>query len=175
MHLPGLIRQVHYRLSLSDENDIPHGYLFLCPSQDLQGISPSKFRIPACPAYWSLDPSGAQPLGLEEAGRLGFPSFTVHMSVLTTSWDDLVYAGIREYHQAKGFDPYSQDVARDLGYPLYEICVHETEVSDDEVPNGDEIASHEPAEGNQSPSTIDDANPLEPTLNWKGSLGAQFT
>jgi hypothetical protein len=122
MHLPGLIRQVHYRLSLSDENDIPHGYLFLCPSQDLQGISPSKFRIPACPAYSSLDPSGAQPLGSEEAGRLGFPSFTVHMSVLTTSWDDLVYAGIREYHQAKGFDPYSQDVARDLGYPLYEIC-----------------------------------------------------
>ncbi|KAJ7259435.1 hypothetical protein C8J57DRAFT_1024207, partial [Mycena rebaudengoi] len=71
--------------------------------------------------YWSLDPSGAQRLGSEEAERFGFPSFTVDMTVQTRSWDDLVYAGIREFHQAKGFDPYSQDVARELGYPLYEV------------------------------------------------------
>jgi hypothetical protein len=122
MHLSGLITQVDYRLSLSDENDIPHGYLFLCPLQDLQGNSPSEFRHPACPAYWSLDPSGAQRLGSEEAERLGFPSFTLGMAAITRSWDDLVYAGIREFHQAKGFDPYSQDVARELGYPLYKLC-----------------------------------------------------
>ncbi|KAJ7197712.1 hypothetical protein C8J57DRAFT_1029209, partial [Mycena rebaudengoi] len=66
--------------------------------------------------YWSLDPSGTERLGSEEAERLGFPSFTVRMS-----WDDLVYAGIREFHEAKGFDPYSQDVAREFGYPLYEV------------------------------------------------------
>ncbi|KAJ7231520.1 hypothetical protein C8J57DRAFT_1580734, partial [Mycena rebaudengoi] len=99
----------------------PHGYLFLCPLQDLQGNSPSEFRYPACPAYWSLDPSGARRLGSEEAERLGFPSFTLRMTVRTTSWDDIVYAGIREFHQAKGFDPYSQDVARELGYPLFKI------------------------------------------------------
>ncbi|KAJ7278629.1 hypothetical protein C8J57DRAFT_1221474 [Mycena rebaudengoi] len=116
----GLINCVHYRLRLSDE-DIPCGYLFLCPLQDLQGNSPSEFRYPACPAYWSLDPSGAQRLGSEEAERLGFPSFTLRMIVRTTSWDDLVYTGIREFHQAKGFDPYSQDVARELGYPLFKI------------------------------------------------------
>ncbi|KAJ7211453.1 hypothetical protein C8J57DRAFT_1200313, partial [Mycena rebaudengoi] len=147
MHLPGLINQVRYRLRLCDENDIPHGYLFLCPLRDLQGSSPSEFIYPICPAYWSLDPSGALRLGQEEAERLGFPSFTVHMFVGTDSWDDLVYAGIREYHQAKGFDPYSQDVARKLGYPLFEVGVHKTEVSDDELPNGafcEEVTSHEP-------------------------------
>ncbi|KAJ7231481.1 hypothetical protein C8J57DRAFT_963190, partial [Mycena rebaudengoi] len=72
--------------------------------------------------YWSLDPSGAQHLGSEEAERPGFPSFTVHMAVGAQSWDDLVYAGIREFHQAKGFDPYSQDVVWELGYPLFEVC-----------------------------------------------------
>ncbi|KAJ7238637.1 hypothetical protein C8J57DRAFT_1023262, partial [Mycena rebaudengoi] len=71
--------------------------------------------------YWSLDTSGARRLGSEEAERLGFPSFTLRMTVRTTSWDDLVYACIREFHQAKGFDPYSQDVARELGYPLFKI------------------------------------------------------
>ncbi|KAJ7231549.1 hypothetical protein C8J57DRAFT_1016471, partial [Mycena rebaudengoi] len=71
---------------------------------------------------WSLDPSGAQRLGSEEAERLGFPSFTVRMTVDTRSWDDFVYAGIREFYKAKGFDPYSADVARALGYPLYRLC-----------------------------------------------------
>ncbi|KAJ7238652.1 hypothetical protein C8J57DRAFT_1193645 [Mycena rebaudengoi] len=117
----GLINSVQYTLRLADKNDIPHGYLFLCPLQDLQGNSPSEFQYPACPAYWSLDPSGAQRLGSEEAERLGFPSFTLDMTVDSRSWDDLVYAGIREFHQAKGFDPYSQDVAREYGYPLYEV------------------------------------------------------
>jgi hypothetical protein len=43
------------------------------------------------------------------------------MFVLTRLWDDFVYSGIREFHQAKGFDPYSQDVVRELGYPLFEV------------------------------------------------------
>ncbi|KAJ7231547.1 hypothetical protein C8J57DRAFT_1533622 [Mycena rebaudengoi] len=75
-------------------------------------------------------------LGSEEAEKPGFPSFTMRMCVSTRSWDDIVYAGIRDFHRAKGFDPYSQDVARELGYPLYEVCAHETDVpDDDEVPN----------------------------------------
>ncbi|KAJ7230812.1 hypothetical protein C8J57DRAFT_1010032, partial [Mycena rebaudengoi] len=72
--------------------------------------------------YWSLDPSGAQRLGSEEAERIGFPLLSVSMFVETHSWDDLVYAGILEFHHAKGFDPYSQDVAREFGYPLIEVC-----------------------------------------------------
>ncbi|KAJ7231510.1 hypothetical protein C8J57DRAFT_1533586 [Mycena rebaudengoi] len=151
----GLIYSVEYQLRLSDKNDIPHGYSFLCPSQDLQGSSPSEFRYPACPAYWSLDPSGSQRLDSEEAHRLGFPSFTMDMFVLTRLWDDFVYTGIREFHQAKGFDPYSQDVVRELGYPLFEVRVPETggvpgEVQNcDEVPSGafcEEVTSQEPTD-----------------------------
>ncbi|KAJ7201533.1 hypothetical protein C8J57DRAFT_1736109 [Mycena rebaudengoi] len=161
----GLINRVNYWLLPSDEKDIiPHGYLFLCPLQDLQGDSPLEFIYPACPAYWSLDPS-------------------VRMSVWTTSWDDLVYAGIRKFHQAKGFDPYSQDVARELGHPLFEVRVSETEVSGEaqncgnEMPSGafcEEVTSHEPTELSQSSCKIEDADVLEPTLNWKVFMGAQL-
>ncbi|KAJ6631226.1 hypothetical protein B0H10DRAFT_1938742 [Mycena sp. CBHHK59/15] len=36
--------------------------------------------------------------------------------------DGSVYAGLRQFYQGKGFDPYSQDtVARHLGYPLYQL------------------------------------------------------
>ncbi|KAJ7602028.1 hypothetical protein B0H17DRAFT_1122687, partial [Mycena rosella] len=34
------------------------------------------------------------------------------------SWENSVYNGIRQFHQAKGFDPDSLDVARELEYPL---------------------------------------------------------
>ncbi|KAJ7107486.1 hypothetical protein C8R44DRAFT_597450, partial [Mycena epipterygia] len=68
-------------------------------------------------AYWSLDPSGAQSLTPEEADRLGFPSIKASTEVRTRSWDASVYAGLRKFHEAKGFDPDSQDVARHLGEP----------------------------------------------------------
>ncbi|KAJ7266117.1 hypothetical protein C8J57DRAFT_1182588, partial [Mycena rebaudengoi] len=183
MHSPGLVYNVQYSLSLADKNDIHDGYLFLCPLHDLQGNSPSEFRYPACPAYWSLDPSGAERLGSEEAERLGFPSFTLRMTAWVNSWDDLVCAGIREFHQAKGFDPYSQDVARELGYPLFKVRVHETEVSgemqscDDNTPSGafcEEVTSHDSIEPNQTFRQIDDADRLELTLSWKVFLGAQL-
>ncbi|KAJ6469706.1 hypothetical protein DFH09DRAFT_487521 [Mycena vulgaris] len=32
-----------------------------------------------------------------------------------------VYSGLRQLYQGKGFDAYSQDVARELGYPLYQM------------------------------------------------------
>ncbi|KAJ7205504.1 hypothetical protein GGX14DRAFT_397649 [Mycena pura] len=37
------------------------------------------------------------------------------------SWYCSAYDGLREFHQAKGFDPDSQDVAQHPGYPLYEV------------------------------------------------------
>jgi hypothetical protein len=43
------------------------------------------------------------------------------MEVWGKSWDASVYTGLRQFHQAKGFDPDSQDVARHLGQPLYQL------------------------------------------------------
>ncbi|KAJ7706603.1 hypothetical protein B0H16DRAFT_1258642, partial [Mycena metata] len=71
--------------------------------------------------YWSLDPEGIEALSTEEAVRLGFPPFQLSTTVSGQYWEASVYAGLRQFHQAKGFDPDSQDVARHLGHPLYEL------------------------------------------------------
>jgi len=98
----------------------PTGYLFLCPPMDLQ-TGPSSFRWPDYPAYWSLDPLGAEHLSMEDATQLGFPSIELITEVNGRCWDESVYTGLRQFHRAKGFDPDSQDVALHLGYPLYQL------------------------------------------------------
>ncbi|KAJ7858600.1 hypothetical protein B0H13DRAFT_1471805, partial [Mycena leptocephala] len=72
---------------------------------------------PDCPAYWSLDPAGVKRLGTEEAVHFGFPSIELTTTVFGRSWDASVYAGLRQFHRAKGFDPDSQEVASHLGQP----------------------------------------------------------
>ncbi|KAF7377138.1 hypothetical protein MSAN_00132900 [Mycena sanguinolenta] len=42
-------------------------------------------------------------------------------TVIADFWDANVYNGLRQFHQAKGFDPNSQDLVRHLGWPLYRL------------------------------------------------------
>ncbi|KAJ7315177.1 hypothetical protein DFH08DRAFT_1086958 [Mycena albidolilacea] len=116
------------------------GFLFFCPKEDLQTRS-SSFRWPECPAYWSFDPSGVERLSMEDATCLGFPSISLSAEFYGRAWEASVYAGLRQFHQAKGFDPYSLDVARHFGEPLYHLAA-ETDVPfahvDDEYLYSDE-------------------------------------
>ncbi|KAJ7683105.1 hypothetical protein B0H17DRAFT_44036 [Mycena rosella] len=116
-----LVHSINYILRLATSNSIPPGYLFLCPLANLQADSPSCFQLAECPAYWSLDPTGDERLSMVEAEQLGFPSFKLEMMVDGDSWAENVYTGIYQFHQAKGFDLDSQDVARELGLPIFEI------------------------------------------------------
>ncbi|KAJ7673705.1 hypothetical protein DFH06DRAFT_749147 [Mycena polygramma] len=100
--------------------DVPHGFLFLCPTKDFR-TGPWSFRWPNNPVYWAADPSGVVPLSSEEAVKLGFPQLELSASTEGIYLDSTAYAGLRQFHEAKGFDPYSQDVARYLGYPLYRL------------------------------------------------------
>ncbi|KAF8209402.1 hypothetical protein K438DRAFT_230045 [Mycena galopus ATCC 62051] len=101
-------------------DDPPAGYLFVCPVKDFRS-EPNSVRWPDYPAYWCLDPCGAQPLSPDEATHLGFPSLEFLTWVDFMSSDACVYTGLRNLYKAKGFDPESQDVARHLGQPLYQI------------------------------------------------------
>jgi hypothetical protein len=98
----------------------PMGFLFLCPPTDFH-TGPSSFCWPDSPAYWSLDPSGAEHLTTVDAKQLRFPSLQLTTAVLGMSWNASVYAGLRQFYLGKGFDPESLAVARHLGYPLYEL------------------------------------------------------
>ncbi|KAJ7870544.1 hypothetical protein B0H13DRAFT_1724139, partial [Mycena leptocephala] len=100
----------------------PEGYLFLCPLANLQSehgtfVRPTKSHI-----FWSLDPDGSERLSPEEASAHGFPSVNLNWVIFYKSLDDFAYTGLDEFHTGKGFNPNSQDIARHLGYPLYEFC-----------------------------------------------------
>ncbi|KAF7374120.1 hypothetical protein MSAN_00293200 [Mycena sanguinolenta] len=98
--------------------DPPKGFLFLCPPKDLQ-LGASFLKWPQRPAYWSFDPLGIEQLDMEDAAHLGFPSVQLFTEILAKSWDTSVYAGLRQFHQAKGFDPDSRDIAQHMGHDLY--------------------------------------------------------
>ncbi|KAJ7658242.1 hypothetical protein DFH06DRAFT_1327530 [Mycena polygramma] len=97
---------------------MPSGFLFLCPTEDFR-TGRSSFCWPKLSAYWSLDPAGVEILTMEGAIELGFPELQCSTQLMGRSWDSSVYAGLRKFHQAKGFNPYSEDIARHLGLPLY--------------------------------------------------------
>lgn len=98
----------------------PTGFLFPCPGEDFR-TDPSSFCWPDCPVYWALDPLGVKRLSKEESARLGFPSIQLKTTIPGWYWDSDVYSELHQFHKAKGFDPDSQYVARDLGYPLYKF------------------------------------------------------
>ncbi|KAJ6576995.1 hypothetical protein DFH09DRAFT_1276372 [Mycena vulgaris] len=98
----------------------PDGYLFLCPTENFQS-GPSSFQWPDGPAYWFLDSSGVERLSVQAASALGFSAIELTMDIWGHSWAARVYEAVRRFHQAKGFDPDTQDVARHLDYPPYEL------------------------------------------------------
>ncbi|KAJ7735222.1 hypothetical protein B0H16DRAFT_1426126, partial [Mycena metata] len=119
-----IVRQVTFTLAFSPttRSSCPsQGWLFLCPDTQLRS-GPCSFQWPDCAAYWSHDPFGAVRLSPQEAEEAGFPLITLKLSVWGDSWDSIAYAELWQFHQAKGFAPDSQEIARHLGHPLYQLC-----------------------------------------------------
>ncbi|KAJ7677030.1 hypothetical protein DFH06DRAFT_1169557 [Mycena polygramma] len=114
-----LVQDAFFEVTISTTKGVPAGFLFFCPTDDFR-IGTSTVGWPTRRAYWSLDPSGTHSLSMEEATKAGFPELQFNTEVRGISWDSRVYAGLRKFHRAKGFDPYSQDVARHLGRKLWQ-------------------------------------------------------
>jgi hypothetical protein len=55
------------------------------------------------------------------AEDMGFPAILVEMYAFVQSWDASVYDGICQFQKAKGFDPYTQEAAIQLGYPPLQV------------------------------------------------------
>ncbi|KAJ6512480.1 hypothetical protein C8R45DRAFT_813553, partial [Mycena sanguinolenta] len=116
-----VVHEIQFEASVSTtEVNMPTVFLILCPPKHFCS-GKSSFKWPDCPAYWSLDPSGTERLTSEEAVDIGFPPLQLSTEIGGRSWDASVYAGLRQFHQAKGFTPDSQDVARHLGNKLYQV------------------------------------------------------
>ncbi|KAJ7189458.1 hypothetical protein GGX14DRAFT_325194, partial [Mycena pura] len=69
-----------------------------------------------CPFYWSLHRSGTNRLTAEQADELGFPPVNFKARAHGYSWDSDIYAMYHDFHQGKGFDPESEDIARRMEY-----------------------------------------------------------
>ncbi|KAJ6618751.1 hypothetical protein B0H10DRAFT_2029014 [Mycena sp. CBHHK59/15] len=94
-------------------------FLFICPIGAVQHCSPPGLLYPV-PAYWSLEPSGSRVLLPEDAATLGAPTLSLTASVWGYRWNTEVYRSLAEFHQGKGFNPDSHDVALHRGLPLYQ-------------------------------------------------------
>ncbi|KAF7330734.1 hypothetical protein MSAN_02446000 [Mycena sanguinolenta] len=117
------VYEVEFVLQVAHKHPIPEGYLFVCPPDDFRtNTEPHShlYKWPACPAYWSLNPSGADRLSTEDARILGFPAIHIETIVKGSSWDHSVYEGLRRFHEGRGFNPDSREIARRLGCPLFE-------------------------------------------------------
>ncbi|KAJ7936320.1 hypothetical protein B0H13DRAFT_1946604, partial [Mycena leptocephala] len=55
---------------------------------------------------------------MHDADDRGFPTIQMKTKIWGRSYDAGVYAGLWQFHQGKGFDPDSVEVARHLGDPL---------------------------------------------------------
>lgn len=166
--------QFRFHLQISATEYPPKGYLFLCPTQYF--LSGPSFRWPDCPAYWSLDPSGIERLSVAEANARGFPSLNLTPHFFGKSWDAGVYAGLRKFHEGKGFDPDSQDVACHLGFELYRVSSELNITSS----HGEHelrccITTHHLFVEQASDSFILDAEPLELSPPWQFFMAAKLT
>jgi hypothetical protein len=71
--------------------------------------------------YWAFDPAGLDQLTHDLAEDFGLPTVEFSMDLRGRRWDERDYDMVRDIHTAKGLDPYSQDAAIAVGYPLIDI------------------------------------------------------
>ncbi|KAK6996416.1 hypothetical protein R3P38DRAFT_2799729 [Favolaschia claudopus] len=112
------------------ESEPPPGFLFLCPPEAFENGTLS-FRWPELPAYWSLEPSG-NPLSMQEAEELGFPSIELETEIWGQSWDECVYTRLRQFHEAKGFD--ANDAEVDLHLDCQWQVSHPNSQCEEQIP-----------------------------------------
>ncbi|KAJ7901335.1 hypothetical protein B0H13DRAFT_773249 [Mycena leptocephala] len=71
--------------------------------------------------YWAFDPAGLDRLTHERAEDIGLPTVEFSIYLSQGKWDEHEYDMVRDFHIAKGYDPYTQDAAIAVGYPLIDI------------------------------------------------------
>ncbi|KAJ7930693.1 hypothetical protein B0H13DRAFT_880657, partial [Mycena leptocephala] len=71
--------------------------------------------------YWAFDPDGQDRLTSAMAEDFGLPTVKFSTELWGGRWEERDYDLVHDFHVAKGFDPYTQDAAIAVGYPLIDI------------------------------------------------------
>ncbi|ESK86053.1 hypothetical protein Moror_9389 [Moniliophthora roreri MCA 2997] len=96
-------------------------YLFLRPLP--MSVSELVSWMEGQPYFWSLDETGQSPMSEEECARWGIPVLTLSTQgyVWLLSWPVHIYTAIRDWQNARGFDPATSAWAQSKHYPEFEI------------------------------------------------------
>ncbi|KAJ7279311.1 hypothetical protein C8J57DRAFT_1464768 [Mycena rebaudengoi] len=120
-------------------------YLFLFPANVANSRGHLAVHLPLETEtyYWSFDPEGIEHLPQDSLDKFALPSVSFQAQVLAVHWSQEVYDSITACHCAKGFDPASQDVAIELGYPLLDVDRLNDLINGGKIEAVDEVEMHE--------------------------------
>jgi hypothetical protein len=93
-------------------------FLFKPEVEFVEGYPIIKIPAPREALYWSFDPQGRERLSSQMAEEIGVPYVFFESWVTGSSWAQREYDILAEFHSAKGFDPFTRQVALQLGHPL---------------------------------------------------------
>jgi hypothetical protein len=107
------------RHQLRPEGTLREAHIFPCPIDVRHRGVRTGLEFPHTDHwYWSLEPSGISTMTLEESDSIGLPRWKFYFLPILNTWREYHYNAIREFSEARGLDPYSNDVARLLGSPF---------------------------------------------------------
>ncbi|KAF8187231.1 hypothetical protein K438DRAFT_1764867 [Mycena galopus ATCC 62051] len=113
--------------------------------------------------YWSSDAAGTAPLSSEECDSIGIPRLKFAFFCGASYWYPYHYGAVREFFHSKGFDPYSYDVTRLLGFPMADMLTSAT------YERYLRWVGKEPVPGYTPPKVVDVPNLLKRVRNLDGA------
>ncbi|KAJ8080106.1 hypothetical protein PM082_016934 [Marasmius tenuissimus] len=137
----------------------PPYYLFVLPPPQLPDTTPDVVSWNRAPAgslyYWSVDPDGNSRMSEAHHMALGLPCFRNSADLFQVSWKAEIYDLVRQWQEAKGFDPTTTDFARSMGHPIVEILPQDDNRFDTFVDNGESTEPNH--EQGPEPMEVDEA------------------
>jgi len=107
---------------LRPEGTTRQAHIFVCPVSIRHEGPRIGLEFPdADQMYWSLDPCGNTRMTQDECDAIGLPRLRFLFLPIARFWHEYHYNAIREFYEAKGFDPNSDDVTRLLDLPLAQV------------------------------------------------------
>ncbi|KAK1227725.1 hypothetical protein PQX77_009276 [Marasmius sp. AFHP31] len=140
----------------------PPYYLFILPPPQLPDKAPDVASWIQAPAessyYWSADPDGKSRMSKAHYMALGLPCFdkSISRSIGPRVWKAEIYDLVRQWQEAKGYDPTTTDFVRSMGYPIVEILPQDINCFDTYVED-DESTDRKPHEQALEPMQVDEA------------------
>ncbi|KAF9255288.1 hypothetical protein L218DRAFT_1008748 [Marasmius fiardii PR-910] len=136
----GFIYAVHPELTISTTHDTGTSpsnkdgfqfpvYLFVRPCLQLSDGFPDLVSWSSSTDlyYWSADRDGLSKMTEEELVRLDLPCYAPKVTTYLQHWLLEDYDFMRDFQEAKGFDPTTTDFARSIGVSILEVVVTEKE------------------------------------------------